>query len=131
MISDAQPIITARFGYDDSHTLERFLATGPADPHSGQGLVTLERHDPGVSPDDDPLVGFDPVDEVARHARREVRSPDHDGDRAPGIGDIRSSQPAGLRNRDAWVMLSAITAAKTVSLQTASTKAGTPANILK
>jgi NADH-quinone oxidoreductase subunit F len=28
MISDAQPIITTRFGYDDSHTLERFLATG-------------------------------------------------------------------------------------------------------
>ncbi|MEY2453023.1 MAG: NADH-quinone oxidoreductase subunit [Acidimicrobiaceae bacterium] len=28
MITDAQPIITTRFGYDDSHTLERFLATG-------------------------------------------------------------------------------------------------------
>src|SRR4051795_5801604 len=28
MITDAQPIITARFGYDDSHTLQRFLATG-------------------------------------------------------------------------------------------------------
>jgi NADH-quinone oxidoreductase subunit F len=28
MITDAQPIITARFGYDDSHTLERYLATG-------------------------------------------------------------------------------------------------------
>ena len=65
---------------------ERFLATGPADPHSGQSLVTLERHDPGVSPDGDPLVGFDPIDELARHARREVRSPDHDGDSAPGSG---------------------------------------------
>jgi NADH-quinone oxidoreductase subunit F len=28
MITDAQPIITTRFGYDDSHTLERYLATG-------------------------------------------------------------------------------------------------------
>ena len=28
MITDAQPIITTRFGYDDSHTLQRFLATG-------------------------------------------------------------------------------------------------------
>src|SRR5438552_4381779 len=28
MITDAQPIITTRFGYEDSHTLERFLATG-------------------------------------------------------------------------------------------------------
>src|SRR5437879_11583177 len=28
MITDAQPIIPTRFGYDDSHTLERFLATG-------------------------------------------------------------------------------------------------------
>ena len=28
MITDSQPIITTRFGYDDSHTLERFLATG-------------------------------------------------------------------------------------------------------
>jgi hypothetical protein len=28
MITDAQPIITTRFGHDDSHTLERFLATG-------------------------------------------------------------------------------------------------------
>jgi NADH-quinone oxidoreductase subunit F len=28
VITDAQPIITTRFGYDDSHTLERFLATG-------------------------------------------------------------------------------------------------------
>jgi NADH-quinone oxidoreductase subunit F len=28
MITDAQPIITTRFGYADSHTLERFLATG-------------------------------------------------------------------------------------------------------
>jgi NADH-quinone oxidoreductase subunit F len=28
MITDAKPIITTRFGYDDSHTLERFLATG-------------------------------------------------------------------------------------------------------
>ncbi|HEV3225221.1 MAG TPA: NADH-quinone oxidoreductase subunit NuoF [Acidimicrobiales bacterium] len=28
MISDAPPIITTRFGYDDSHTLDRFLATG-------------------------------------------------------------------------------------------------------
>ncbi|MEY2420071.1 MAG: NADH-quinone oxidoreductase subunit [Acidimicrobiaceae bacterium] len=31
MITDAQPIITTRFGYDDSHTLERFLATGGYD----------------------------------------------------------------------------------------------------
>ena len=28
MITDAPPIITTRFGYDDSHTLERYLATG-------------------------------------------------------------------------------------------------------
>jgi NADH-quinone oxidoreductase subunit F len=28
MITDAQPIITTRFGFDDSYTLERFLATG-------------------------------------------------------------------------------------------------------
>jgi len=28
MITDAQPIITARFGFDDSYTLDRFLATG-------------------------------------------------------------------------------------------------------
>src|SRR3954467_4502045 len=28
MITDAQPIITTRFGYDDSYTLDRFLATG-------------------------------------------------------------------------------------------------------
>ena len=27
-VTDAQPIITARFGHDDSHTIERFLATG-------------------------------------------------------------------------------------------------------
>ncbi|HEY2814531.1 MAG TPA: NADH-quinone oxidoreductase subunit NuoF [Acidimicrobiales bacterium] len=31
MISDARPIITTRFGYDDSHTLERYLATGGYD----------------------------------------------------------------------------------------------------
>jgi NADH-quinone oxidoreductase subunit F len=28
MITDAQPIITTRFGFDDSYTLDRFLATG-------------------------------------------------------------------------------------------------------
>src|SRR3954471_10464699 len=28
MITDAQPIITTRFGFDDSYTLQRFLATG-------------------------------------------------------------------------------------------------------
>ncbi len=28
MITDAKPIITTRFGYDDSHTLPRYLATG-------------------------------------------------------------------------------------------------------
>jgi NADH-quinone oxidoreductase subunit F len=28
MITDAKPIITTRFGFDDSYTLERFLATG-------------------------------------------------------------------------------------------------------
>jgi len=28
MITDAQPIITTRFAYEDSHTLERYLATG-------------------------------------------------------------------------------------------------------
>jgi NADH-quinone oxidoreductase subunit F len=27
-VTDAAPIITTRFGHDDSHTLERFLATG-------------------------------------------------------------------------------------------------------
>ncbi len=27
-VTDAQPIITTRFGHDDSHTLDRFLATG-------------------------------------------------------------------------------------------------------
>jgi NADH-quinone oxidoreductase subunit F len=27
-VTDAQPIITTRFGHDDSHTMERFLATG-------------------------------------------------------------------------------------------------------
>jgi NADH-quinone oxidoreductase subunit F len=28
VVTDAQPIITTRFGHDDSHTIERFLATG-------------------------------------------------------------------------------------------------------
>jgi NADH-quinone oxidoreductase subunit F len=31
MITDAKPIITTRFGFDDSYTLERFLATGGYD----------------------------------------------------------------------------------------------------
>src|SRR4051812_22538910 len=47
MISDAQPIITARFGYDDSHTLERYLATG-----GYQGLRAALRRPPAAVVDD-------------------------------------------------------------------------------
>src|SRR4051794_36054778 len=41
MITDAQPIITTRFGYDDSHTLERYLETG-----GYQGLRAALRKSP-------------------------------------------------------------------------------------
>jgi hypothetical protein len=67
--------------------VERFLAAGTADPDSGQELVALERHDSGVSLDDDSLVRFDSIDEVARHARCEVRAPDHDRDRTSCVGE--------------------------------------------
>ena len=46
-----------------------------------KNLLALERHDSGVSLEDDSLVRFDPIDEIARHARCEVRSPHHDRDR--------------------------------------------------
>jgi NADH-quinone oxidoreductase subunit F len=41
LISDAQPILTTRFGYDDSHTLDRFVATG-----GYEGLRTALRKAP-------------------------------------------------------------------------------------
>jgi NADH-quinone oxidoreductase subunit F len=41
LITDAQPIITTRFGFDDSYTLERFLATG-----GYQGLRAAMRKPP-------------------------------------------------------------------------------------
>jgi NADH-quinone oxidoreductase subunit F len=47
MITDAQPIITTRFGYDDSHTLERFLATG-----GYEGLRAALRRPPQQVADD-------------------------------------------------------------------------------
>jgi NADH-quinone oxidoreductase subunit F len=47
MITDAQPIITTRFGYDDSHTLERFLATG-----GYEGLRAALRKPPGQVADE-------------------------------------------------------------------------------
>ena len=76
--------------------MERFLAAGTADPHSGQEFVALERHDSGVSLKDDSLVGFDPIDEVARHAHCEVRSPDHDRDRASCVGEKQSRLSGGV-----------------------------------
>src|SRR5205823_1048848 len=51
---------------------------------------------PGVSLDGDSLVGFDPVDEVARHARREVRSPDHDCDSARSSGQKQRGLSSGV-----------------------------------
>src|SRR4051794_7582719 len=47
MITDAQPIITTRFGYDDSHTLERYLETG-----GYQGLRAALRKAPQQVVDD-------------------------------------------------------------------------------
>ena len=47
MITDSQPIITTRFGYDDSHTLERFLATG-----GYEGLRAALHKSPGQVADD-------------------------------------------------------------------------------
>jgi NADH-quinone oxidoreductase subunit F len=47
MITDAKPIITARFGFDDSHTLERFLATDGYD-----GLRAALRRSPQQIADD-------------------------------------------------------------------------------
>ena len=47
MITDSQPIVTTRFGYDDSHTLERFLATG-----GYEGLRAALRKSPGEVADD-------------------------------------------------------------------------------
>jgi len=47
MITDAQPIITTRFGYDDSHMLERFLATG-----GYEGLRAALRKPPAQVSDD-------------------------------------------------------------------------------
>jgi NADH-quinone oxidoreductase subunit F len=47
MITDAQPIITTRFGYDDSHTLERFLTTG-----GYEGLRAALRKPPGQVADE-------------------------------------------------------------------------------
>src|SRR5436190_6715280 len=47
MITDAQPIITTRFGYDDSHTLQRYLATG-----GYEGLRAALRRPPQAVVDD-------------------------------------------------------------------------------
>src|SRR5436190_20437558 len=47
MITDAQPIITTRFGYDDSYTLERYLATG-----GYEGLRDALRRPPQAVADD-------------------------------------------------------------------------------
>jgi NADH-quinone oxidoreductase subunit F len=47
MITDAQPIITTRFGYDDSYTLDRFLATG-----GYEGLRAALRKSPQAVTDD-------------------------------------------------------------------------------
>jgi len=47
MITDAKPIITTRFGFDDSYTLERFLATG-----GYEGLRSALRRSPQQVADD-------------------------------------------------------------------------------
>ena len=47
MTSDAEPIITARFGYDDSHTLDRYLVTG-----GYEGLRAALRKPPQAFADD-------------------------------------------------------------------------------
>jgi NADH-quinone oxidoreductase subunit F len=47
MITDAKPIITTRFGFDDSYTLERFLATG-----GYEGLRAALRRSPQQVADD-------------------------------------------------------------------------------
>ena len=85
-----QPL-RCRFGTDEGEQgVARQTVSSPSlpgDPHGASISIAVERDDLGVRPHVDCGCSLDALDEVARHARVEIRATDDDRDRAPRLGE--------------------------------------------